>query len=121
MANIFLDANPLIDIFNQRNPFTIDVITHTYYISTLSIHILAYVNKLSIPNPDLNQLPKYFTLLSVTEALIKKASLGPTTDLEDNIQLHSASTAGCDQFLTNDKNLLKLGYFGQTQIIRAIE
>lgn len=121
MAAIFLDANPVFDIFNQRNPLTLDVKAHTYYISILTIHILAYVNKLSTPNSNLNQLHKYFTLIPLTEALLKKATLGPTADLEDNIQLHSASIANCDQFLTNDKNLLKLGYFGQTQIIKAID
>jgi len=60
---------------------------------------------------------KTLHLISLTDKIIDKALLGPTKDLEDNIQLHSAVEADCDIFLTNDKALLKMGYFGKTKIV----
>lgn len=42
---------------------------------------------------------------------------GPTKDLEDNIQLHSAAEAESDIFLTADKKLVDMKFFGKTQII----
>lgn len=37
-------------------------------------------------------------------------------NLEDNIQLHSAAEAECDFFLTSDDKLLKIKFFGKTEI-----
>ena len=52
----------------------------------------------------------------LTEYILDKALQGPTKDLEDNIQLHSAAEADCDFFITRDRQLLALGYFGKTKI-----
>ena len=45
---------------------------------------------------------------------------GPTKDLEDNIQLHSAAKTEADFFLTNDKKLLKMKFFGKMRIVTTI-
>lgn len=45
---------------------------------------------------------------------------GPTVDFEDNVQLHSAAEAECEIFLTEDKKLLKLGFFGKTHVVSQI-
>jgi len=41
---------------------------------------------------------------------------GPTDDFEDNVQLHSAVMGDCDYFLTMDKKLIKMKYFGKMRI-----
>ncbi len=46
----------------------------------------------------------------------ERALQGPTTDVEDNIQLHSSVEAGCDLFLTHDEALLNLTFFGKMRI-----
>ncbi len=55
-------------------------------------------------------------LINLSQDILDKALVGPTKDLEDNIQLHSAIKADCDIFLTYDTQLLKLGFFGKTKI-----
>lgn len=55
-------------------------------------------------------------MIDFSEDILDKALDGPSADLEDNIQLHSAAEAEADLFLTNDEGLLNLKFFGKTEI-----
>lgn len=120
MAKIFLDANWVIDIA-KRKPKSRQLLDGLQvFISPLSIHILCYYYKLKIPDKVLAKFISEYYLVEISSKLFKNALHGPTSDLEDNIQLHSAAEADCDFFLTNDKKLLKIKFFGKTHITNKI-
>jgi predicted nucleic acid-binding protein len=116
MANIYLDTNKVIDLIIRKPELGISLSDHHIYYSPLSAHILFYAARIKVPSADINSELNKILCVSLDSKIIKRALLGPTNDLEDNIQLHSAAEADCDIFLTNDKALLKLGYFGKTKI-----
>lgn len=121
MAKVFLDANVFIDLVEKRK--SIDrkkLIVHALYLSPLSIHILTYLYKYRIPDERLADVDKFFKLIPLNTALTIKALNGPTSDFEDNIQLNSANEADCDFFLTSDIKLLKLKFFGKTEVKSAL-
>ena len=60
------------------------------------------------------------SIAPLDENVLKKSLEGPTADLEDNIQLHSAAESNCDYFLTNDKKLLNMKFFGKTEIVNKL-
>lgn len=121
MAKVFVDANYLISLANKSPEIDVDIFhSHQSFVSLLSCHILFYVNKIKVPDKDTNSVISDFNLIELSENIMNKAILGPTNDLEDNIQLHSAAKADCDYFLTNDKKLLKTGYFGKTRICSSL-
>lgn len=117
MGNVFLDANTFIDIVENRDPKLLQSLDkHTLFVSTSSLEIWSYVYKLKVSDIEMLDITSLYNLVGVEPDIVMKASTGPTTDLEDNIQVHSAVDAGCDIFLTKDKNLLKMGFFGKTRI-----
>lgn len=120
MAKVFLDTNYFIGLVN-RTPETDSAVidNNETFISPLSCHILFYVNKIDVPDEAMNSFINDFNLVILTERILKKALDGPTSDLEDNVQLHSAAEADCDLFLTNDQALLKMRFFGKTEILPA--
>jgi hypothetical protein len=93
---------------------------HIVYVSTLSVHIFCYIYKVKFPNPVLKQQIFKFHLIDLSKKILENALAGPTPDLEDNIQLHSAAAADCDIFLTSDENLLKMKFFGKAKISSVI-
>lgn len=114
MAKIFLDTNIFIDLIEKPRDETIDAFAnHELFISPLSIHVLLYVSKQKIPYNTVSRLFALFSIVSLDAAICDKAILGPTIDFEDNVQLHSAAEAVCDIFLTRDKELLQMKYFGK--------
>ena len=123
MAKIYLDANFFIDLVEERkkdvslNKFLEDQL----FISTLSIHILTYLYKYKIPDNGLNVALKKFNIIDFDKQIVAASLFGPTTDFEDNVHLHSAAASECDYFLTNDTKLLKLKFFGKTQIIKVFD
>lgn len=123
MAKVFLDTNIFIDLIEAKGNKTLASVLdqHRVYISPLSIHILFYVEKKRVPNQNTNVTISQFEIVDLTKTLLEEKSLvGPTNDLEDNIQLQSAVEADCDYFLTNDKKLLKMGYFGKAKICPSL-
>lgn len=70
-----------------------------------------------MPNLILTNQLEEFQIFDLTSTILNLATQGPTTDLEDNIQLHSAAEAECDYFLTSDASLLKMKFFGKTRIV----
>lgn len=120
MDKVFLDTNYFIGFVNRTPETDVEVI-HNYrtYISPLSCHILFYVNKIKVPDEKLSSFISEFNIVPFTEKILNKALTSPTADLEDNIQLHSAAEADCDLFLTNDKDLLKMTFFGKTRLTQA--
>jgi len=121
MADIFVDANVLMALTeNKPNLYRQQLGAHNVFISPLSVHILAYVQKLSMPHPSIESLLEHFSLVDLTHVIVTKASAGPMRDMEDNIQLHSAATANCDYFLTGDKELLKMAFFGKTRVVSSL-
>lgn len=118
MAKVFLDANAFIDVVQGRGDLTItqSLAPQKTYISPLSTHILCYVEHIRIPSSALKRVLSHVEIVDFSKDILDKSLQGPTTDLEDNIQLHSAAEADCDVFLTSDRKLLALGYFGKTKI-----
>ena len=122
MAKVFLDANIFIDLVEQRSHVTSkDFKGHDLFISPLSVHILMYITKKKIPYSKLAELIRLFSVIPFDQAIIHKALQGPTKDFEDNIQLHSAALADCNLFLTHDKKLLRLSFFGKTQLVPSLD
>lgn len=116
MAKIYLDTNKVLDLAYRKPEIRQELENHEVHISTLSIHILCYIQKAKIPNKKLSDLLDQIKLLPFNEQVLAKSILGPTRDFEDNIQLHSAAESDCDIFLTNDKKLLKMKFFGKVKI-----
>lgn len=121
MAKVFLDTNYFID-FAERNKT--DLFTslegNKLYISSFSILVLAYVYKYKIPNQKLKKLTEKIYITPINRSVLEPSYEGPTEDLEDNIQLLSAATSDCDIFLTNDKRILKMKFFGKTKILSEL-
>lgn len=116
MAKVFLDTNAFIDLV-ERNKKTLDDLQgHQLCISSLSVHILLYVTKQKIPNKIMSELFKFFTIITFNKNIVYKSLEGPTNDFEDNVQLHSAAEADCNIFLTNDKKIKDLKFFGKVKI-----
>ena len=117
MAKVFLDTNYFIGLANRAPEVETEILDEQKgFISVLSCHILFYVNKITVPDVKMNSFISDFNLINLSQDILDKALVGPTKDLEDNIQLLSAAKADCDFFLTNDKQLLKLKFFGKTEI-----
>lgn len=121
MDRIFLDANYYIDITKRKKSKLESLRGYLLFASPLSTHILFYTRRLKVPDAEVNRLQKHFGVVPLTKHVLEKALEGPTKDLEDNIQLHSAAEAECDYFLTNDKNLLKMKFFGKTKIVNRLD
>lgn len=121
MAKVFFDANAFIDFVEKRASFDeIDLAGHSLFISPLSIHIISYLYEYFMPEKKLESVHKTFTIMPLTQRIAINALNGPTPDFEDNVQLHSSSEGNCDFFLTNDKKLLKLKFFGKTEIASTL-
>lgn len=122
MARVFLDTNYFIDAVVRQPEKQIlkTLIGRTNLISFISVAVYCYLFKIKVPNEQLSIQLEEFQLVELTQAISEKALLGPTNDLEDNIQLHSAAEAECDIFLTSDKKLLQIKFFGKTQILSEI-
>ena len=121
MAKIFLDSNYLIDALHRKPEKEIldSLENNSIYISPLSVHIYCYIFKINIKvKPILAQVDK-FQLVDFSEDVVIRALEGPTPDFEDNVQLHSAANAQCDVFLTEDKELLKMKFFGKVRITNS--
>lgn len=123
MAKVFLDANYLIDALIRKPEKQIlnSLENHGIFTSTLSFHIYCYVYKIKMPNERLTSQIEKFQLVDFSEEILGKASQGPTSNLEDNIQLHGAASADCDFFLTEDKKLLALKFFGKTRVVSDLK
>lgn len=116
MVRIFLDTNQYIDLTKRAKEKWKSLGDNLLFISPLSTHILFYARKLKVPDTEVNKLQEEFGIVPLTKYILDKALAGPTDDLEDNIQLHSAAEADCDVFLTADSKLLKLKFFGKTEV-----
>ena len=117
MARVFLDTNLYIDVIKRAKERWESLRANLVFISPLSTHILFYTSKLSVPNQEVNELQEQFGIVILTKEVLNRSLVGPTKDLEDNIQLHSAAEAECDLFLSNDEKLLKMKFFGKVQIL----
>lgn len=121
MENIFLDANYFFDFVHRKTgELTHLAVDHRIFASVLSCHIFFYAFKVAVPSLVFNKQLERLNLVPFNGDLLKKALSGPTSDLEDNIQLHSAAEGECHYFLTRDKSLLKLVFFGKTRIAEAL-
>lgn len=117
MARIFLDANFFIDLIEKRRKISFEKFkSHSLFLSILTLHIYIYLYKIQLPNKKIDKLLNYFNIVSLDEKVFLPSLKGPFANFEDNIQLHSASMNDCDFYLTGDKKILKLKYFGKTKI-----
>ena len=120
MARIFLDTNFYIDVTKRAKEKWKSLRSDLIFISPLSTHILFYARKLKVPDQEINELQEQLGIVPLTEYILNKALEGPTTDLEDNIQLHSAAEAECYLFLTEDRKLLDMKFFGKTKLASGV-
>ncbi|OGK11909.1 hypothetical protein A2954_06445 [Candidatus Roizmanbacteria bacterium RIFCSPLOWO2_01_FULL_37_12] len=121
MAKIFLDTNIFINYVEERGKNIKDVLgEHELTVSPLSLHILIYISKKKVPDSRLSEIIKLFFVVDFNTEITSKALNGPTKDFEDNVQLHSSAYAECDIFLTEDKELLKMKFFGTMKISSAV-
>lgn len=122
MARVFLDTNCFIDSVHRRPEKEIleSLENNVVFVSPLSIHIYCYTFKIKVPNDKVIAQKEKFQIVEFSEEVLDMALQGPTGDFEDNVQLHSAAVAECDVFLTNDKKLLNMKFFGKTKIIQEI-
>ena len=123
MARVFLDTNCLIDAIERRPEKEIltSLKGHISFISPLSVAIYCYLYKIKVPNKHLSLQLEEFQIVDFSADVLNRAIAGPTVDLEDNIQLHSASEAECDLFLTSDAKLLNLKFFGKVRILSFVD
>ena len=121
MVRIFLDTNFYIDVTKRAKYKWHALAGNLLFISPLSTHILFYTRKLKVPEKAINALQEQIGIVTLTKYILDKAMQGPTADLEDNIQLHSAAEAECDVFLTEDKKLLDMKFFGRLRIINHLQ
>lgn len=120
MAKVFLDTNFFIDITIRNKEKAKSLDGHKLFLSPLSYHIVYYAYHLKVPHQEINNSLLDLEIVDLNEKILGKAMIGPTKDLEDNIQLHSAAEAECDYFLTNDRRLLKMKFFGKTEISSSL-
>lgn len=118
MAKVFLDTNIFIDAIHRHPEKEVldSLLGATVFISPLSVHIYCYLFKIKIPDQKLSDQLGNFVQVSFTQQVTNHAQNGPTRDFEDNVQLHSAVEAECDIFLTSDKKILSMKYFGKLKI-----
>jgi predicted nucleic acid-binding protein len=92
MAKIFLDANYFIDALHRKPEKEIleSLENNIVYISPLSIHIFSYIFKINMLDKNILAQIDKFQLVDLSDAIVTRALQGPTTDFEDNVQLHSA-------------------------------
>ncbi len=121
MAKVFLDTNYFIDSIHRKPEREIleSLNDNIIYISPLSIHIYCYVFKIKIPDSRVIGQTEKFQIVEFSESILDRALQGPTSDFEDNIQLHSAAEAECDVFLTEDQKLLDMKFFGKAKITNS--
>ena len=118
MAKIFLDTNYFIDSVHRKPEREIleSLENNIIHISPLSIQIYCYVFKIKTPDSRIIIQKEKFQIVEFSEDLLDRALQGPTSDFEDNVQLHSAAEAECDIFLTEDRKLLTMNFFGKVKI-----
>lgn len=121
MARLFLDANYFFDLVEKRREIDKEqFVGHHLYVSHLSLAILAYLYKYKMPSKKFGETFNAFTKAPLTDKIGLKALYGPTRDYEDNIQLHSATYAECNYFITNEKDLWRLKAFGEVIIVPEV-
>lgn len=121
MARIFLDANYFIDLLEERTDVDLNQhLDHQLFVSPLSVHILFYLYKYKIPNTKIINFIHYFSFIAFDEDIVSKSLDGPTSDFEDNVQLHSAAEVNCDIFLTRDQGLLERKFFGKAKMMEHL-
>ncbi len=121
MAKVFLDTNLFIDYAErERKVKTEELLGQELCISTLSLHILCYIEKKKIPDTKLFDLVEGFSLVDMDSTICIDSLYGPTSDFEDNVQLNSCAAENCDLFLTQDKKLLNMKFFGKAAIVSSL-
>lgn len=108
MRKIFLDTNILIDLISGRK--NVEGIEDTdfkqLYTSTLSVHILFYVNRIkynSVEERRAKEVLKHIALIPLTDTIVRHAYKNKYSDYEDTLQYLMALHADCDYILTRDK------------------
>lgn len=84
------------------------------------MHIYCYIFKFNIKDIAIIAQIDKFQLVDFSDDVVLRAIQGPTSDFEDNVQLHSAANAECDAFLTEGKKLLEMKFFGKVKITNSI-
>jgi predicted nucleic acid-binding protein len=121
MAKIFLDTNYFIDALHRRPEKELleSLENNVIYISPLSVHIYCYVYKINVKTMSIAEQINKFQQVDLSDDVVTRALQGPTADFEDNVQLHSAADTDCTLFLTADKKLLEMKFFGKVKLANS--
>ena len=122
MARVFLDANFVIETVGLRKSQTegMKLEGNDVFVAALTIHIMCYAFKIKVPDKRITKFANQTHVVNLSEKIVELSLLGPTSDFEDNVQLHSANSSKADFFVTNDEELLDMGIFGKTKIVNKI-
>ena len=121
MAKIFLDTNYFIDALHRKPEKEIleSLENNIIYVSPLSVHIYCYVFKINIQDILIIAQIEKFQLVDFSNDIVIRSLQGPTADFENNVQLHSAANVECDIFLTGDRKILGMKFFGKVKIANS--
>ena len=113
MKKIFLDANILIDLIENRkleetgvHNLLKDITDAKIYVSALSVHIAFYVLHIkagSKTHQKASLLLEFLNILPLTESIISRTNKLKYYDFEDTLQYLTALDEGCDYIFTRDK------------------
>lgn len=113
--NVFVDANILIDVLDQRELFfeaSSNVLSlgaeHkiTLYASALSMATCIYILRKPLGYQGavacINALKEYIHISPLTQTEFDKALAEPSPDVEDMLQYYSAKSANCEVIITRN-------------------
>jgi len=113
MKKIFLDANVLVDLIEDRQLEVTGVSNvkklfpnTKLCISALSVHIAFYTLHIKPKTKKIervNRLLKYLKILPLTDTIVRPATKQNFHDFEDILQYFTAIYEDCDYILTRDK------------------
>lgn len=110
----FYDANVLLEIVLNRDrrgtaEKAVRAASDRRCISALTAHLVVHFGRPDLPLAVLEGFLADFTVLPLTSSDFAAAFADPhaATDYEDALQIATATAAGCSEFLTFDRRLVK--------------
>lgn len=110
---VFLDANVLLEVLLDRkgNDTARRAITQNagrLYVSALTAHLVVHFGQSVVSLPILRQFIADYYVVDLSEQDFEWAFINArSTDFEDALQIGTAIRAGCNEFYTLDKGLVK--------------
>ncbi len=112
-TRLFVDANVLVEVIEERANFEASVAflrknAGNMYISALTVHLVMYFCRKVTTTEHLQAFLSDFYITPITSSEVTWAFNNlRSKDFEDALQIASALLAGCEQFVTFDRGLIK--------------